>query len=170
MASPSLEAILLTAERRPVVVSDLVRLVSAEVAGKSGPSGLALKAGYSTIRRTRRGFVPNAINRMLPNFTKRLDRYYEEYDPARHGSLPEYLVANSSAVADLLLGVADSGARRTRAEAARKIYLKLRPQAKKHVEQALPRLGTLLERHIAEATSEDRPLRRAGDERAAERG
>ncbi len=167
MATPSLETILLAPERRPLVVADLVRMVTAEVAEKKGASGLALKAGYSTIRRTRRGFIPNAINRMLPNATKRLDRYYEEYDPTRHGSLTDYLVANSSAVADLLLGVADSGARRTRVESARKLYTKMRPQAKKHVEQAMPRLGEVLQRHITEAAAEERRLRWAGDDREA---
>jgi gamma-glutamyl:cysteine ligase YbdK (ATP-grasp superfamily) len=84
---------------------------------------------------------------MLPEFAHKLQLYYARYEPARDGSLASFLVANSSAVSDVLLGVADGRARKSGHETVKKAYQKLRPQAKKHVEHALPALGDLIERY-----------------------
>jgi hypothetical protein len=52
-------------------------------------------------------------------------------------------------VADALLGVTDDRAAGSRRDSVKKVYGKLRPQAKKHVEEALPRLGELIDQHAA---------------------
>lgn len=143
----TLKEILLAPERREAVVADLQTLVNEEVAGKGGMSGLAVKGSFAVVKKFKSGFVPHAIDQMLPEFAHRLQPYYSRYDPTRDGSLGAYLVANSSAVSDILLSVADSRARKSGHETVKKAYQKLRPQAKKHVEHALPALGDLLERH-----------------------
>ncbi len=144
----TLKKILLAPERREAVVSDLQSLVDKEVASKSGLSGLAVKGSFAVVKRIKTGFVPHAINQMLPELAHKLQPYYAKYDPASDGSLSSYLVANSSAVSDVLLAVADGRARRSTHEAAKKAYQKVRPQAKKHVELAMPALGDVLEQHV----------------------
>jgi uncharacterized protein DUF6918 len=143
----TLKDILLAPERREVVVAELQTLVDNEVAAKGGMSGLAVKGSFAVVRRFKSGFIPHAINAMLPEFAHKLQPYYSRYDPATDGTLSDYLVANSSAVSDVLLGVADGRARKSGHETVKKAYQKLRPQAKKHVEHALPALGDLIERH-----------------------
>ncbi len=144
----TLKEILLAPERREAVVSDLQSLVDQEVAGKSGLSGLAVKGSFAVVKKIKAGFVPHAINQMLPELAHKLQPYYAKYDPASDGSLSSYLVGNSSAVSDVLLAVADGRARRSSHETAKKAYQKLRPQAKKHVELAMPALGSVLEQHV----------------------
>ena len=143
----TLKQILLAPERRTTVVSDLQTLLDQEVASKTGMSGLAIKGSFAVVKKVRAGFIPHAINQMLPEFAQRLQPYYGRYNPATDGSLASYLTANESAVADVLLAVADGRARQSRHETVKRAYQKLRPQAKKHVEHALPPLGALIEQH-----------------------
>jgi hypothetical protein len=143
----TLKQILLAPDRRASIVAELQALVDKEVASKSGMSGLAIKGSFVVVKKVRAGFVPHAIDQMLPEFAHRLQPYYARYNPATDGSLANYLVANESAVADVLLTVADGRARRSRHESVKRAYQKLRPQAKKHVEHALPPLGDLIEQH-----------------------
>lgn len=146
----TLKEILLAPQRREAVVADLQALVDQEVASKSGMSGFAVKGGFAVVKKVKAGFIPHAINQMLPEFANKLQPTYARYDAARDGSLASYLVANSSAVSDILLGVADSRARKSGHETAKKAYQKLHPQAKKHVVHALPALGDVIERHAKE--------------------
>jgi hypothetical protein len=136
----TLKDILLAPERRELVVADLQALVDTEVSSVSGMSGFAVKGSYAVVKKFKSGFVPHAINQMLPEFAHKLQPYYSQYDPARDGSLSSYLVANNSAISDVLLQVADGRARKSGHETVKKAYQKLRPQAKKHVEHALPAL------------------------------
>jgi hypothetical protein len=143
----TLKEILLAPDRREAVVADLQVLVDNEVASKSGMSGFAVKGSYAVVKKLKSGFIPQAIDQMLPDFAHKLQSYYARYEPTRDGSLANFLVANSSAVSDVLLAVADSRARKSGHETVKKAYQKLRPQAKKHVEHALPALGDLIERY-----------------------
>ena len=59
----------------------------------------------------------------------------------------EHLQANPARVADALLGITDRRAQRAKNQMVKATYEKLRGQAKKHVEAAVPRLGELFERH-----------------------
>lgn len=148
MAS-TLKDILLDPSRRPAVVADVARLVDAEVSDKSGVSGMAVKGGYAVLKKINSNFVPDAIDSMLDNFVARIEPFYADYVAGQGGSLADYLTANSSDVADALLGVTDDRAAASHRESVKKVYAKLRPQAKKHVEEALPRLGELIQRHAA---------------------
>lgn len=145
----SLKNVLLDPSRRSAVVADLATLVDAEVSDKGGVSGLAVKGGYSVLKKINGRFVPDAIDSMLDDFVHRVEPYYAEYTAAPSGSLADHLVANSAAVADSLLGVTDDRAGGSRRESVKKVYNKLRPQAQKHVEEALPRLGDLIAKHTA---------------------
>lgn len=150
----TLKDILLAPERRPAVVADLQRLVDEEVSNKGGMSGLAIKGGYAVVKKVKSGFVPHAIDQMLPDFAHRLQPYYASYDADRDGALRNHLVANQSAVSDVLLAVADGRARRSSHETVKKAYQKLRPQAKKHVEHALPALGDLVEKYAGQVADQ----------------
>lgn len=145
----TLQEILLAPSRRAAVVADIERLVDAEVAGKTGVSGLAVKSGYALIKKINSTFVSDAADNMLDNFVDRMEPYYAEYKKAGTGSFADHLTASSGEVANALLGVTDDRAAGSRRESVKKVYAKLRPQAQKHVEDALPRLGDLVDKHAA---------------------
>lgn len=149
----TLNDILLSPAKRPTVVADLNELVGQEVSDKSGVSGAAVKLGYATVTKLKPGVVPAAVDKMLPQFTTALEPFYNEYRATVGGSggasFGAFLAGRPEAAAEALLSVTDDRAEYSSSDALKKAYTKLRPNARKNVEEALPRLGTLIEKHAA---------------------
>ncbi len=91
------------------------------------------------------GIVPGAVEGLLPEFVEKLQPFWVEY--AGNGSFADFLVARGEVVADALLGVTDERIAGTSKSGVKKVYDSLRPSAKKHVVEALPRLGDLIQKH-----------------------
>lgn len=142
----SLKDILLDPARRPAVIADLQTLVDAEVSDKNGVSGAVIKTGYATVKKVKPGVVTSAVERMLPEFSLALQPYYDEFRNTAGTDFGAYLTGRTDA-ADALLGVTDARADNTSSDALKKVYGKLRPHGQKNVEEALPRLGRLIEKH-----------------------
>jgi hypothetical protein len=128
------------------VIKDCCDLIDAEVKDKGGISGLAIKAGYSTVKGIKPGFVEKAVEDLLPEFAKALDPIYAD---AKSQNMPvsDFFVQNSGRVADALLSITDAKAARAKSGVAKGAYDKLRGSAKKNVEQAVPRLSKLIEKY-----------------------
>ena len=147
MPVSTLETILTDPARRPAVVADLNELVGQEVKDKSGMSGAAVKLGFQTVSKVRPGVVPAAVDRMLPQFAGALEPFYTAYKAAPGAGFGTFLAGRPGEAADALLAVTDRRAENSSSDALRKAYGKLRPNARKNVEEALPRLGALIEKH-----------------------
>lgn len=141
----ALEDTLLNAQTVPAVRADVEALVDSEVSDKRGASGLALKTGYAALRRVGPTIVPRAVERLLPAFVEKLEPFWQDH--AGNGSFAGYLSARDGQVADALLGVTDERVAGTSNGAVKKVYASLRPSAHRHVVDALPRLGALVEKH-----------------------
>ncbi|HEX3829072.1 MAG TPA: hypothetical protein VHV82_17555 [Sporichthyaceae bacterium] len=144
-----LKAALLDDAKRPAVIADLTALVDAEVAGKGGVSGAVIKTGYAAVKKIRPGFVPHAVGSLLPGFVDALDPLWAEHCSAGGGDFSAFLAARPDRSADALLGVTDARAKASSRESLKKLYDKLRPNAKKNVIEALPRLGKVIDKHAA---------------------
>jgi hypothetical protein len=143
----TLNDILLNPAKRPTVVADLNELVGQEVSDKSGVSGAAVKLGYATVTKLKPGVVPAAVDKMLPGFTDALQPFYNEYRATGGSDFGAFLASRPAQAAEALLSVTDDRAEYSSSDALKKAYSKLRPNALKNVEEALPRLGTLIEKH-----------------------
>jgi hypothetical protein len=128
------------------VVKDCCDLIDAEVKDKGGISGLAIKAGYGAVKGIKPGFVDKAVEDLLPEFAKALDPIYSDAKSANK-PVSDYFNDNVSRVADALLSITDAKASRAKSGVAKSAYDKLRSSAKKNVEQAVPRLGRLIEKY-----------------------
>jgi hypothetical protein len=144
----TLRTILLDGAKRPAVIADLNALVDAEVAAKGGVSGAVIKTGYATVKKVRPGFVAHAVGALLPGFLDALEPLWVEHRGAgAGGDFGTFLAARPDRSADALLGVTDARAKASDKESLKKMYEKLRPNAKKNVVEALPRLGRVIEKH-----------------------
>ena len=145
-----LKDILLEKGKRPRVVTDCEALIDEEVASKGGLSGLAVKGAFAMVKAVKPGMVHEAVDGLLDSFVERIESFYVDFQANPGGKkLPDYLTARSGEVADALLGITDERAQRSSNSTLRKAYEKLRPQGKKHVGEAMPRLGRLIEKHSA---------------------
>jgi hypothetical protein len=143
-----LKEILLSPDKRPQIVTECEQLIDEEVKSKGGFSGGVVKIAYGTVKALKPGMIREAVDGLLDDFVARLEPFYGAYRAAPGGAkLPDYLATRSGEVADALLGVTDDRAGRSKNSTLKKMYEKLRPQGKKNVEEALPRLGRLIERH-----------------------
>ncbi|MCK6550317.1 hypothetical protein L6R52_31060 [Myxococcota bacterium] len=145
----TLKDILLTPENRPKVVRDTEQLVESEVDAKGGISGIAIKAGFKTVKTVKPGLIPDAVNNLLDRFVDRLEPFYAEWHGAgRKGSFESFLTSRASQVANALLGVTDDRARQVSNQTVKKAYETLRPQGEKHVSAAVPGLGRVIGRYL----------------------
>jgi hypothetical protein len=131
--------------KRAVIVADCCKLIDEEVSDKSGLSGLAVKAGYHAVKGIKPGFIAEVVERLLPEFAGKIDAIWEE--GKKGGNAGSHFVSNKSRVADALLSVTDTRAKNAKSAVVRSTYEKLRGSAKKNVEEAVPRLAKLLEKH-----------------------
>lgn len=137
------------AEKKHAVVRDCVVLIDEEVADKGGLTGLAVKAAYRTVKGLRPDFIERAVEAMLPDFAKNLEPLWERRAvEAPTEGMDRFLVRNAAKASDALLAVSDARAARSDKGLVRATYEKLRPTGKKHVEEAMPRLGRLLDKHV----------------------
>ena len=137
-------------EKRPRVVRACVELVEAEVAGKRGLSGAAVRAGYKVVRAVKPTFAGEVVDRLLPEFATALEELYREAvvrAEADGRPVPEsfrlHLEANAPRAAEALLVVTDRRAEKVSGP-VKKAYQRLRGVAGGHVEAAVPGLARTL--------------------------
>ena len=143
-----LKSVLTEPTRRRQVVRDAEALLDAEVDSKGGLSGLAIKAGYAAVKNIKPGFIRHVVVDLLPEFATALDPLFQE---AKTKAVPvtSHFNANAGRVADALLSITDGKAQRSTSGVVKGTYERLRGTAKKNVEQAVPRLGKVIEKHTA---------------------
>ena len=138
--------VLVSPEKKNAVVEDCCTLVDLEVADKSGISGLAIKASFAAVKGVKPGFIRSAVNDLLPEFAAAVEPLYAEAK-AKSEPVAAYFALNAARAADLLLALTDGKAERSSHGIVKATYKRLRPSAKKNVEQAMPRVGKLIEKH-----------------------
>jgi hypothetical protein len=127
-------------------VKDCCALIDGEVEKKSGLSGMAIKAGYKTVKGIKPGFIDKVVRELLPEFAEVLDPIQQE--AIQKGQpVAAYFEANASRVADALLAITDRKAERSSNKVVKGAYAKLRGMAKANVEAAVPGLAELTVNH-----------------------
>lgn len=134
--------------KRGAVVADCVTLIDEEVAGKGGLSGIAIKAGYKVVKSFKPGFVAEAVDGFLDAFAGALQPIVDDAK-AQSKPISSAFSANPGRVAEALLAITDARAQKSKLAVIKGAYDRLRSTAKKHVEEAVPRVGRLIEKHAA---------------------
>ncbi len=131
--------------KRSAILADALKMVDDEVASKSGLGGFAVKKGYDAIKGIKPGFVPEVLAKLLPDFAAKVEPLWAE--GAAAGNAIAFFDKQRSRVADALLSVTDGKIDGAKSSVVRSTYSMLRGSAKKHVEDAVPRLSKLLEKY-----------------------
>ena len=135
--------------QRARLVTDTVQLIDAEVQRKGGLTGMALKTGYAVVSRLQGGkMIERAVNMLLPEFAVAIEPLHASFRASgSHGPFRDFLAQRPAEATNALLAITDEKARQTDNSVLKKTYEKLRPTAVKHVQEALPGLGDLVDRH-----------------------
>jgi hypothetical protein len=133
---------LMNSVHKDLIVQDCCTMIDAQLASKSGMSGIALKAAFAALKGIQPGYIPTVIESLLPVCLTAIDPIWSE--GVQEGEPVKYLTANSSRTANALLGVTDARVKNTKRQIVRGTYEKLRNSAEKHVQEAVPDLAKLL--------------------------
>ncbi|NET61254.1 MAG: hypothetical protein F6K47_35540 [Symploca sp. SIO2E6] len=131
--------------KKASLVADLVKLIDEQVTGKSGISGLGLKAAYAAVKGVKPGYIQGAVERLIPEAFKALDPIWSEGVEA--GDPVGYLSENASRAADAMLSVTDARIATTDNGVVRGAYNKLRKSVKGDVEGAIPSLAKVIDNY-----------------------
>ncbi|MFO8073135.1 MAG: hypothetical protein R6V85_14785 [Polyangia bacterium] len=137
-------------EKRPQLVDDCVSLVDSEVESKKGLSGKMVKMGYKAFVSIKPGIVKRAVDFLLDDFAGVLDGYHEEYlgeQPERKTPFSTWVLSREKRIAEDLLEITDGIIDQSDKKVIKKIYSGLRGVAAKHVAEAVPNVGRLVEKH-----------------------
>lgn len=142
----SLSETLLAPERRPAVVAALAADIDAEVASQRGIGGAAVKAAYATAKKVKDGIVDEGVDSLLPQLVRDLQPLWDERGER---SFADQLTSNADQAVDIVLAAADARAAHASYPVVSKIYQGLRGKAKDYVVEALPRVGSTVEKFMA---------------------
>lgn len=131
---------------RANIVADCTKLIDKQVAAKGGLSGMAMKTAYGVIKGVGAGYIPGALNRLLPEACQAIDPIWQEGKAA--GDPVQYLSEHSDRTADSILSVTDARIQRTSNGVVSGTYKKLRKSVKNDVEAAVPGLAEIIGTHI----------------------
>ena len=110
-----------------------------------------VESAYGAVKAVKSTFIPEVIDGLYDDWITQLDPIYTACLAENQGNVAgvgRRFATRTSAVADALLHVTDEKAKRTTHASIKKAYERLRPTAKKHVEEGVPRLGDVLEKHV----------------------
>lgn len=145
----SLKDVLLEAGKRPQVITECEQLLDEEVASKTGFTGLAVKGAFKMVKAVKPGMIHEAIDGLLDDFVSRMEPFFSSWQSAPGSTtVAGYFADHAGELANALLGITDERAERSKHGTLKKAYATLRPQGKKHVTEAIPRIGRLVERHV----------------------
>lgn len=144
---PSLVDQLLRPDAKAQVIDGCCTLIEREVAAKRGLSGVAVKAGFAVVTKVKPGFIREVVTTLLPDFAAALDPLYQQSlaecgtggGQALAADFERRVTADHGRTAEALLGVTDQRIGKAR-PAVQRAYEKLRPNAREHVEVAIPGL------------------------------
>ncbi len=145
----TLSEIFASPPKRPELVQACATLIDQQVGNKSGLSGLAIKGAYAAVKRIKPQFVSEVIDGLLDEWLTKLNSYYADWKTEANGrGFAAFLSGgHADAAAEDLLSVTDARAQQTKHGTIKKAYQKLRGSAKRHVAEAVPDVGGLIERH-----------------------
>ena len=142
-----LSDILLNENKRDTIVDDCVKLIDKQVAAAPGLGGLALKAAYSTVKGIRADYCAQVVDQLLPEISIALDPMWTQ--AVNNGSPVAYMTERKTQVADQLLQISDKKAENSTRAIVKGAYAKLRPSAKTYVENGIPDLAEIINKHSA---------------------
>ena len=143
----TLSDVLSNPPRKAAFLVDASALVDAEVAKKTGLTGLALRTGLGAVRAVRPDIVSAALEMLLPRFAPAVEPLLVQAESS--GDVASWFADHSEQVADALLAVTDERAAVAENAVLRKTYQSLRGQAHRHTVEAVPAVGRLLARYTS---------------------
>jgi len=133
--------------RRRLIIEGGAALINSEVASKRGISGMAVKAAFKVVKKVKPGMIEQAMAGLIDDFALKIDPFYDSFLESGGTDASAYFVKHGAQISTALLEITDARAKRNRHRTLKGAYNKLRPQAMKHCQEAMPGIGALVQEH-----------------------
>ncbi len=143
----TLQDILLAPDTRPLVVADCNALLEHQVSNLSGVSGTAIKLAYKAVVTFRADHIRYMVDSLLPQMAEELEPYWADFSGSGDTDFGAYLASHGEKVSEALLSITDARGRASTRPVIVKAYNAVRDRAAKHVEAALPQVGSLAQKY-----------------------
>ena len=134
-------------EKRKNVIADLARMADAYIHSLKGISSVFIKTGYTAVVKTRKDALPHYLDLYIDDFVEAVEPWHCEYRSNPQPPLKTLFEKNNTAIANALLNVTDKKIHTTTNPTITKIYKTFRPQAQKHINDVIPRLADIIDKH-----------------------
>ncbi len=131
------------------ITADCQALIEQELSAKSGVSAAALKVAYKAVTAFAPGYYQSTVDNMVPKLLTQLQPFWADFQTAGGGQFGDYLAKRGEEVSEAMLQVTDDMTHGSERPAVVKAYNAVRGGAGKHIEAALPSVGTLVEKYAA---------------------
>ena len=132
--------------KRGAVLDDCVQLIDAEVAGKRGLTGIAVRTALKSVKGLRPGMVRQSMDALLDDFSLKVEPFWQECQASGKPSR-SFFTTRRADVANALLSITDDRAAKSPHRVLVKAYKTLRGKAMSHIGDAMPRFADLLDKH-----------------------
>jgi hypothetical protein len=135
---------LLNETNRKLLLTSLVKLVELQVSKQRGISGALIKTIFNLLKNFKEGFLEKMTDMLLPDFTKSLNPFYEEYKNSEMSNFEDFLLKRPNEIVKALLSVTDNYITKAKSKILIGGYKKLRGKAEKLVGDAVPGLVKII--------------------------
>ena len=129
---------------RPEVVNALTDAIQQNAEDQDGLAG----KGFQALENFRPGIIHSFLNERVGDYADALQPLWDSYQAAgAQGGFGAYLASKPQEASDALIGVSDRLADSTDSGTLRMIYRMARPDAQTEVTNALPQIGSIMEKY-----------------------
>jgi hypothetical protein len=109
---------------------------------------MAIKLAFKAVKALKPGMIRESVDYLLDDFVEKMEPFYAEHqNQGAAGGIEKLVTSKAGPIADALLTITDARAARSKNKVIKGAYEKLRPEGKRQVEAAMPRVGRMLAKH-----------------------
>lgn len=151
-AMTNLTAICEDPQRREALTTDLCALTNQTAADQSGLKGMAIKGALGAAKKVDSNILEKVINRVQPELLEDLQPHWQKYrEQEGAANFGDFLAEHSHEIAEQLVALADRSADKIDNQALANVYQTVRGKAAGLIEEALPEMGRVIEKHMHSA-------------------
>lgn len=145
---PTLADSLLAEPRAEALATECSRMIDEHVEQIKGLRGMGLRTAMGMLKAGRPDAGSGAMGRLLPDFVKALEPYYQEFLGASGKDFGAFLVSKGDTINAALLGAIDARVERSPNATLKSMYPKFRSAIEAEMAGITPKIAAIIARHV----------------------
>ena len=144
----SLSRILEASPHREALIREMAGLLEAHIAGKSGIKGMAMKTGFSLLRKAKPDLAQRAVKGLLPDIASALDGLHGEFQRSQGSDLAGFLRTRADEAVPLASAAIERRIETSGSPAVQKVFRQFKGSVAEELRALLPAMGAAMGRQL----------------------